>query len=89
MKKYHNIKNITFQDDIMILDIDGKTMNFQLKDVSPILARATRQQREFFKLSPSGYGIYWPLLDEDISIDALLTATETKKQHTDANAANF
>jgi len=24
------------------------------------------------EISPSGYGIYWPLIDEDLSIDGLL-----------------
>lgn len=36
------------------------------------LAAATRRERERAELSPGGYGIYWPLLDEDLSIGGLL-----------------
>jgi hypothetical protein len=28
--------------------------------------------RTNFEISSSGYGIHWPLLDEDISVDGLL-----------------
>ncbi|MFZ4524578.1 MAG: DUF2442 domain-containing protein [Chlorobium sp.] len=34
--------------------------------------QASETKRKTFEVSPSGYGIHWPLLDEDISIDALL-----------------
>ncbi|MBN2510631.1 MAG: DUF2442 domain-containing protein [Spirochaetales bacterium] len=30
-----------------------------------------------FKISPSGYGIYWPLIDEDVSIDSLIGMKNT------------
>ncbi|OYZ50723.1 MAG: hypothetical protein B7Y15_08625 [Bacteroidetes bacterium 24-39-8] len=25
-----------------------------------------------FTISPSGYGIHWPLIDEDLAVDAIL-----------------
>jgi len=40
--------------------------------VSPLLEKATEIERKTFEVSPSGYGIHWPLLDEDIPIDGLL-----------------
>ncbi|MBI2722152.1 MAG: DUF2442 domain-containing protein [Bacteroidetes bacterium] len=40
--------------------------------ISPKLKAANQLQRDFYKISPSGYGIYWPLIDEDLSVDALL-----------------
>ena len=43
-----------------------------LKSISPILAGANHKQQSEFEVSPSGYGIHWPLIDEDISIDGLL-----------------
>ncbi|MFZ0132794.1 MAG: DUF2442 domain-containing protein [Desulfobacterales bacterium] len=43
-----------------------------LKEVSPLLEKASEEQKNNFEISPSGYGIHWPLLDEDISIDSLL-----------------
>ena len=39
---------------------------------SPRLAAATEEQRLVAELSPGGYGIHWPLLDEDLSIGGLL-----------------
>ena len=39
---------------------------------SATLAKATPAQRRQAKLSPGGYGIHWPLLDEDLSIAGLL-----------------
>jgi len=36
------------------------------------LLNASDIERETFKISPFGYGIHWPLLDEDMSIDGLL-----------------
>ncbi|MHB9027697.1 MAG: DUF2442 domain-containing protein [Candidatus Latescibacterota bacterium] len=47
----------------LILTIDGQGNKFLLKDLSPALARATEEERSAFEISPSGYGIHWPLID--------------------------
>lgn len=39
---------------------------------SPRLAQATVTERSQAELSPSGYGIHWPLPDEDLSVAGLL-----------------
>ncbi len=39
---------------------------------SPTLASATAGERMNAELSPGGYGIHWPLVDEDLSINGLL-----------------
>lgn len=52
--------------------IDGKLISVALNDISPKLKAANEFQRQFFKVSPSGYGIHWPLIDEDLSVDALI-----------------
>ena len=72
MKKYHEIKDITFIDSMMIIIIDGEKYKFTLSDISPRLAAASESERQNFEISPSGYGIYWPSIDEDLSIDGLL-----------------
>lgn len=36
------------------------------------LANATLAERQMAELSPGGYGIHWPLLDEDLSVPGLL-----------------
>lgn len=72
MNNYHDIKEIKFIGDVLEATIDGNTKRFMLKDVSPLLEKASATERKTFEVSPSGYGIHWPLLDEDISIDGLL-----------------
>jgi hypothetical protein len=72
MKKYHNISNLKFEDGFLVITIDGEPKRFQLKEISPVLENASEEERNNFEISPSGYGIHWPLLDEDISINGLL-----------------
>jgi len=68
----HNIQDITFNQNSILLKIDGKQIKIFLDKISPKLKAANDLQRNFFKVSPSGYGIHWPLIDEDLSVDALL-----------------
>ena len=72
MNKHHDIGKIQFHGDFLEITIDGATKRFQLKNISPLLEKASEIERKTFEVSPSGYGIHWPLLDEDISIDGLL-----------------
>ncbi len=72
MKKYHNVSNVRIKGDFLILNIDGEEKEFELKKISPSLENASEKEKNTFEVSPSGYGIHWPLLDEDISIDGLL-----------------
>jgi hypothetical protein len=72
MKKYHDIQELKFIGDKLQIKIDGKTHTFQLSEISEKLKEASRIERERYEISPAGYGIHWPLIDEDISIDGLL-----------------
>ncbi len=72
MNKHHDIKNIQFDGDVFEITVDGTTRRFELQRISPLLYQASETERKMFEISPSGYGIHWPLLNEDISIDALL-----------------
>lgn len=72
MKKYHEIKNVTLSKDKLKLLVDGREFEFSLASISLKLASANEHQKNSFKVSPSGYGIHWPMIDEDISIDGLL-----------------
>jgi hypothetical protein len=77
MNKYHDIGEIKFHGDMLEATIDGVTKRFQLKNISTLLDKASEIERRTFEVSPSGYGIHWPLLDEDISIDGLLGIVNT------------
>jgi hypothetical protein len=72
MKNFHDINNLKFEDGFLVITIDGEPKRFELKKVSLVLEKASEEERSNFEISPSGYGIHWPLLDEDISIDGLL-----------------
>ena len=68
----HTIQNISFDQFNILLEVDGKQIKICLEKVSEKLNKANDFQRNFYKISPSGYGIHWPLIDEDIAITALL-----------------
>ena len=71
----HIIQTITFEKDFMYLEIDGNKIKIDLEKVSNKLKVADEFQRNFYKISPSGYGIHWPLIDEDLSVDTLIKFT--------------
>jgi hypothetical protein len=68
----HVIQDISFHQDVMSLKIDGKPITVVLDKISSKLKSADSMQRSFYKISPSGYGIHWPLIDEDLSVEAIL-----------------
>jgi hypothetical protein len=75
MTTTHTIQDITFDKETMSLIIDGKIIKVALDKISSKLKAANEFQRQFFKVSPSGYGIHWPLIDEDLSVDSLLNTS--------------
>ena len=82
MKPYHHVTGLHFEGNVMILTIDGQEKRFQVSDISPALQQASEQERNLFEISPSGYGIHWPLLDEDLSIDGLLSVVHEPQKTT-------
>ena len=72
MNKYHSIEKIDFEGNIIILEVNGKIYKFELGKCSSKLLNASEEQRNNYEISPSGYGIHWPMIDEDLSIDGLL-----------------
>ena len=68
----HNIEAISFEQDLICLTIDGQLIKLLLSKVSKKLELANDIQRNLYTISPSGYGIHWPLIDEDLSVDSLL-----------------
>lgn len=69
---YHKVKSTTFIGDKMILKADNNVYEFRLKDISKKLLNAGKKEREAYRVICSGYGINWPLIDEDLSIDGLI-----------------
>ncbi|MBI4559802.1 MAG: DUF2442 domain-containing protein [Candidatus Hydrogenedentes bacterium] len=56
----------------MKLEVDGQEYEVDLAKESELFAKATPQARAHFEISSSGYGIHWPEIDEDLSIDGLI-----------------
>ncbi len=71
MTKQNNIDSISFAENQLVLNLNGEILKIDLKDLSEKLLKATAEERMKFIISPSGYGIHWPYLDEDISITAI------------------
>ncbi len=68
----HNITNVSINGNVIVLNINNQSIEIPLDKVSQKLKEATEMQRSFYKISPSGYGINWPLLDEDLAVESLL-----------------
>ena len=75
MERAYNITEIRFENDYLIIQVDNQLIKLKLADISEKLVKATDQERIDFKISPSGYGIHWRLIDEDLSINGLLKKT--------------
>jgi hypothetical protein len=56
----------------LLIVLDRRTVRVPWSRCSPRLAKATPAERAVAELSPGGYGIHWPLLDEDLSIAGLV-----------------
>lgn len=69
---FHTIGKISFSGNQLTVEVDTRRVTVDLPKVSPRLATAPESQRLNFEISPSGYGIHWPELDEDLSLDGLL-----------------
>ena len=79
MTKHHEVSDLYFDGDEMVLTIDSRVRRFRIRDLSSVLLNATSKERNTYEVSPSGYGVHWPLIDEDLSIDGLLGITQEKK----------
>lgn len=72
MNSHHTVQSLTFDLNNMILKVDGLTYSIPINQASEKLTQATEVERRLYKVSPSGYGIHWLALDEDLSIDGLI-----------------
>ena len=79
MKKYHDVKNVRFEKHYLLLTVDGRDFKIDLRQQSKKLALADERTKMNFDVSPSGYGIHWPVLDEDLSIDGIIKSAKIKK----------
>jgi len=89
MDKAHDVQGVTLSGTTMLLRVDGKAYTVDLAKESVRLARATQKQRGNFEVSPAGYGIHWPEIDEDLSIDGLIGAKHPRPSATTSKAGGL
>jgi hypothetical protein len=68
-------KAIETAPDSLILILEHRSVSIPWQNCSPRLANASAAERCRAVLSPSGYGIHWPLIDEDLAVGPLVEAT--------------
>jgi hypothetical protein len=78
MNKIHDVRSIKAETDFLIIEVDGHSYQIRWEACSPRLAKATPAQRNNFDVSPSGYGIHWPDIDEDLAITPLIQQAGSK-----------
>lgn len=61
----------TTPEDLIVITESG-SVSIPWDRCSERLAHASALERNRAILSPSGYGIHWPLIDEDLAIGPLL-----------------
>ena len=72
VKDYPAISQVTVSADRVTASMsDGREVSIPVAWF-PRLLSATDTQRSRLEISPGGYGIYWPDIDEDISVKAFL-----------------
>jgi hypothetical protein len=59
-------------EDELVIRLADREVRVRWERCSPILATASVEDRRRAQLSPGGYGIHWPTLDEDLSIGGLV-----------------
>jgi hypothetical protein len=80
--KIHDVQMIDFDGTRMILGVDGQIYHIELPSISPRLAGAKDATPRSYSISPSGYGIHWPEIDEDLSVDGLIASANREEPKT-------
>jgi len=58
-------------DELVVRLMDGRSISVPLAWY-PRLLKATPRQRRNWRIAGGGYGIHWPAVDEDLSVEGLL-----------------
>ena len=83
MTKVHQVESISFSGDVMKLRADGQDYRIDLAGLATVsdrLLKSSGVARATYEVSPSGYGIHWPLIDEDLTVDGLIRAAHPKRK---------
>ena len=71
-KAGERVIDVRVTEDTISVDLyDGRTITVPLAWY-PRLLHATSEQRANWRIAGAGYGIHWPDVDEDLSVQGLL-----------------
>ncbi|WP_353558712.1 DUF2442 domain-containing protein [Paraburkholderia terrae] len=74
---------VRFDSTHLFLDMsDGRAVSFPL-DWFPVLQAATASEREHFAISIDRQQLFWPEIDEDVNVPALLSFQPESVGHRD------
>jgi len=73
MSSIAKIRRVSFSKFYLIAELDDRRKISVPMDWYPRLKHATQPERKNWQIIGEGMGIHWPDLDEDISLDGLLT----------------
>ncbi|MFM7551157.1 MAG: DUF2442 domain-containing protein [Cyanobacteriota bacterium] len=66
------VMHVSSTDDFLVVELeDGRTISAPL-DCYPSLFHASQKGRDDWEVTGSGFGIHWPTIDEDVSVEGLL-----------------
>ncbi|MGC9397428.1 MAG: DUF2442 domain-containing protein [Anaerolineae bacterium] len=73
MGKIYDVKRLSVNREAIRFELDGEKIAVPLSESgSTVLPQAKAEHLHIFELDADGLGIYWPVLDEDLSIAGLL-----------------
>jgi hypothetical protein len=71
-KPGERIIGVNVTDDVLIVALaDGRSVSVPLAWY-PRLLHATQAQRSQWRIAGAGFGIHWPEIDEDLSVQGIL-----------------
>ena len=85
--RFHKVESVGFEDGDLVLRVDGKIFRVAVAVVSERLAHASEAAKRNYRISPSGYGLHWPEVDEDLSVDGLIRVASGLPTTTELNSA--
>ncbi|MEB3202625.1 MAG: DUF2442 domain-containing protein [Synechococcus sp.] len=64
--------NVSSTYNVLVVELeDGRTISAPLAWY-PRLLHASQEDRDAWEVAGAGFGIHWPTIDEDLSVDGLL-----------------
>jgi len=79
IKPGERIKDVHFTEDNLSVDLIGRTITVPLAWY-PRLLHTTEKQRKNWQKCGGGFGIHWPDIDEDLSVEGLLRGAPAPRQ---------